>query len=219
MCQKTLVKMLVGTLLVSGMWGLLQLRTGAQQKAKNPEEGKKGATIGLLVSKGDNFIEVKGDGEEKARKFVPQWRGGAPADGGGPDKAMVKTFRELKVGSRIEVNWVFEERLRALHVKVLRAPKGEHDDHAAQHKDKKGAEERKGTTAGVLVAKQDKFIEVKGDGEEKARKYWLNPKLAEKAKLAVREAALGSRVSIEWVFTAHGPMVHGFEVIAKSRKE
>lgn len=104
--------------------GVLSLEVHSQDlKAKNPEEGKKGVTIGKLVAKGENFIEVKADGEEKARKFVPEWRGGAPAQGGGPDKQMLQTFRQLKVGSRIEVDWVFHERLRALNVKVISAPK------------------------------------------------------------------------------------------------
>ena len=34
-------------------------------------------------------------------------------------------FSELKVGSRLELQWEFEERLRAVKVKVLKAP---HDD-------------------------------------------------------------------------------------------
>lgn len=94
---------------------------GGEKKAKDPMEGKKGTAIGVLVAKGENFIELKADGEEKARKYVPEWRGGAPAQGGGPDKAMLKKFSTLTVGSRIEVEWVFHERLRALDIKVLKA--------------------------------------------------------------------------------------------------
>jgi hypothetical protein len=92
------------------------------KKEKDPLEGKKGVAIGLLTEKGPNFIEVKADGEEKARRYVPHWVGGAPAAGGGPDKKMLKIFSELKVGSRLEVEWVFEERLRAVSVKVLKVP-------------------------------------------------------------------------------------------------
>jgi hypothetical protein len=51
---------------------------------------------------------------------VPQWIGGNPDKGGGPDKKILKTISELKVGSRLEVEWVFEERLRVLSVKVLK---------------------------------------------------------------------------------------------------
>ena len=85
-------------------------------------EGKKGKVIGLLTEKGPNFIEVKADGEEKGRRYVPHWVGGAPAQGGGPDKKMLKIIGDLKVGSRIEVDWEFEERLRVVAVKVLKAP-------------------------------------------------------------------------------------------------
>ena len=93
------------------------------KKEKDPLEGKKGKTIGMLTEKGDTFIEVKADGEEKGRRYVPQWVGGDPKQGGGLDKKVLASFKELKIGSRIEVEWVFEERLRALKVKVLAPPK------------------------------------------------------------------------------------------------
>jgi hypothetical protein len=92
------------------------------KKEKDKNEGKKGKTVGILTAKGENFIEVQADGEEKARKYVPQWKGGLPAKGGGPDKAMLKIFRSLKVGSRLQVSWIFEERLRALAIEVLAPP-------------------------------------------------------------------------------------------------
>jgi hypothetical protein len=96
---------------------------GAQEKQKDPNEGKKGKTIGTLTEKKDNYIEVRADGEEKPRRYVPQWRGGMPAEGGGLDKKMLKTFKDLKIGSRIEVEWVFEERFRAVNIKLLALPK------------------------------------------------------------------------------------------------
>jgi hypothetical protein len=96
---------------------------GAQEQKKDPNEGKKGKAIGTLTEKSDNFIEVKADGEEKARRYVPHWIGGAPAQGGGFDKKVLKVFKELKIGSRVEVQWEFEERFRALSVKVLALPK------------------------------------------------------------------------------------------------
>lgn len=99
----------------------LKCRAFATQEKKETDkkEGKKGKTIGLLTAKSANFIEVKADGEVKGRKYVPRWIGGAPATGGGLDKNMLKTFAALKVGSRLQVDWVFEERLRAVAVKVL----------------------------------------------------------------------------------------------------
>lgn len=94
-----------------------------QEAKENPKlTGKKGRSIGLLTARGQNFIEVKADGEVKGRKYVPRWVGGLPADGGGLDKKMLKTFESLKIGSRLQVDWVFEERLRAIAVKVLQEP-------------------------------------------------------------------------------------------------
>ena len=95
------------------------------KKKKDEKEGRKGSTIGVLVKKEKNFIEVKADGEEAPRKYFPQWIGGAPDKGGGLDKGMLKTFAGLKIGSRIEIQWVFEERLRARTVRGLAG------DHAA----------------------------------------------------------------------------------------
>jgi hypothetical protein len=115
-------RLLCGAIFLGALWEFVQAGNAQEKKAKSPEEGKKGTTIGMLVEVvvvpgKATYIEVKGDGEEKARKFFPQW---TKADKGF-EKAMVQTFKELKVGSRIEVDWVYEERLRALKVKVLKA--------------------------------------------------------------------------------------------------
>ena len=92
-----------------------------KDRPKDPLEGKTGTTAGKVVAKGPNFVEVQADGEEKARKYVPEWKGGLPAQGGGIDKAIVKKFADVTIGSRVEVDWAFHERFRALDLKVLRA--------------------------------------------------------------------------------------------------
>ncbi len=88
-----------------------------KKKEKDPLEGKKGTVIGTLSDKGTNFIEVKADGEEKGRKYVPNWT----KEDRGPDKKMLKIISELKIGSRLEVEWLYEERFRVMGVKVLKA--------------------------------------------------------------------------------------------------
>lgn len=190
----------------------------AQEKGSDKKEKdtvKKGKVIGILVGIGKEkkAIEVKADGEEKARVYVPHWVGGAPAQGGGPDKKMLKVFSELKVGSRVEVTWEFEERLRAVEVKVLQAPK-------EQKKDRKEDEEvRSGKTVGIVVSKSEKFIELRGDGEERARKYhprWLaepKPGFDPEILKAFQRLTVGSRVQVEWRSSNHGPMVHRVEVL------
>jgi len=89
---------------------------------KGKDEKKKGTVVGTLTDKGPNWIEVKADGEDKGRRYVPHWRGGNPSAGGGPDKKMLATFKTLKVGTRVRLEWVFEERPRAEKIEVLKAP-------------------------------------------------------------------------------------------------
>jgi len=95
----------------------------ADDAKKNPDEGKKGTVTGLVTAKGPNWIEVKADGEEKARRYVPHWKGGAPKDGGGPDKEMVARLKEVPVEARVRLEWSFEERPRVEKIEVLRAGK------------------------------------------------------------------------------------------------
>lgn len=106
----------------------LAVAAPADEKKDRAKEGKKGTVVGTLTARGDNFIEVKADGEEKGRRYVPHWRGGAPAAGGGPDKKMLAVFKTLKVGSRVRVEWAYEERYRVEKVEVLKAPAGKEKD-------------------------------------------------------------------------------------------
>src|SRR5688572_29785487 len=48
----------------------------ADDAKKSPDEGKKGTVTGVVTAKGEAWIEVKADGEEKARKYTPHWKGG-----------------------------------------------------------------------------------------------------------------------------------------------
>lgn len=114
--QLMVTGMLLVTLVVAG--------TQAQDNKKEQKEGKsvlrKGEVTGMVVAKGDNWIEVKADGEEKARKYVPHWRGGNPAQGGGLDKKMIAELKEIPVKSRVRMDWTFEERPRVEKIEVLK---------------------------------------------------------------------------------------------------
>ena len=101
----------------------IQVAQNEKKKERDPLEGKKGTTIGTLVSvaKEGNAIEVKADGEEKARRYVPQWVKIEGTKFGGYDPATLKTIGQLKVGSRVEVEWEFHERFRVMKVNVLKA--------------------------------------------------------------------------------------------------
>ncbi len=116
----------VAAMLVVGAWADLPAFAAdpkePDKKDEKKEEKKSGTAVGEVTAKGDNYVEVKADGEEKARKYVPRWVGGLPKDGGGPDKDMLKTIKELKVGSRVKLEWEFEERPRVVKVEVLKEP-------------------------------------------------------------------------------------------------
>jgi hypothetical protein len=177
-----------------------------KKKEKSPLEGKKGTVVGTLVGKDKGWIEVKADGEEKGRKYVPQWRGGMPDQGGGPDKEMLKTFSELKIGSRIEVEWLYEERFRAMKVKLIKAPPEE-----------KKEEKKTSTTVGTVQSREEnRWLEIKADGDENARKYFVHAKLPEKLLAAVRQVSVGNRVSVQWISTSHGPIIESIEVLGKA---
>ncbi len=76
-----------------------------------------------MTEKGKDFVEVKAPGEEKGRRYVPNWVGGAPAQGGGFDKKTLKQFEPLKVGDRVRLEWTFEERPRVIRIEVLKGDK------------------------------------------------------------------------------------------------
>lgn len=105
----------------------ISLSAGIAQDGKKDEkpavEERKGTVTGTVTAKGDTWIEVKADGEEKARKYVPHWSGGLPKDGGGLDKAMIAEIKKVPLKSRVELKWAFEERPRVEAIKILK--KGE----------------------------------------------------------------------------------------------
>ena len=94
-----------------------------EPKKKDGDEGKKGTVTGVVTAKGDNWIEVKADGEEKARRYMPNWKGGQPKDGGGPDKEIVAKIKETPLKARVRLEWSFHERPRVEKIEVLKAKK------------------------------------------------------------------------------------------------
>jgi hypothetical protein len=94
-----------------------------EPKKKDADEGKKGTVTGIVTAKGDNWIEVKADGEEKPRRYMPNWKGGQPKDGGGPDKEVVARIKEAPVKARVRLEWSFHERPRVEKIEVLKVEK------------------------------------------------------------------------------------------------
>ena len=94
-----------------------------EPKKKDADEGKKGTVTGVVTAKADNWIEVKADGEEKPRRYMPNWKGGQPKDGGGLDKEIVAKIKEVPVKARVRLEWSFHERPRVEKIEVLKAEK------------------------------------------------------------------------------------------------
>jgi hypothetical protein len=88
---------------------------------KKGEEGRRGTVTGMVVAKGENWIEVKADGEEKGRRYAAQWKAN-PGGGGGPDKEIVAEIKKVPVNSRVEVKWMFDERARVEKITILKKP-------------------------------------------------------------------------------------------------
>jgi hypothetical protein len=213
-------RFLVAVVLAAGAAGLTA--AAAQDKKDEP---RKGTVTGVVTSKGDPakneyWIEVKADGEEKGRRYVPHWRGGNPNQGGGPDKEMIAEIKKIEVNSRVKLEWVFEERPRVEKIEVLKKP--------TPAGDSKKDEPRKGTISGEIKSMKEQnnnvVIEVLAPGEEKARPYFVqfDPKL--KAPMpevlkAVKAAKVGDAVVFDWEATNHGPAIVKFEVRKKPEEK
>ena len=94
----------------------------------NKDEVRKGSVTGVVTAKGDNWIEVKADGEARARRYVPHWRGGLPNQGGGPDKEIVAEIKKVPVNGRVKLDWSFEERPRVEKIELLKKPEEKASD-------------------------------------------------------------------------------------------
>lgn len=210
--MRTITKILILSMTAAALLVLGVPSLTADEKKDKKEEKKSGTVVGKITAKGDTWVEVKADGEEKGRRYVPHWVGGAPAQGGGPDKKMLEVIRGLKVGSRVRLAWEFEERARVVKVEVLKPA-----DDKEEGKRGENEAEKKGTVVGKLTAKDDKGIEVKADGEEKGRRYVFHFGGTPELHKAIKDAAVGSRVRIEWTFIER-PRVLKLEVLKAGDK-
>lgn len=77
-----------------------------------------GVVEGTVTALGDAWIEVRLKGGRKKRYRAP-WRGGNPADGGGPDRVVVRKLGGVRVRDRVAVTWAMPEGKRVMDVKVL----------------------------------------------------------------------------------------------------
>lgn len=78
----------------------------------------RGRMEGILSAKGDTWIEVLDD-RDLSHRFIPQWRGEGPANGGAFDEEMMECINQLVVGNRVAVKWVHDGHLRVLDADTL----------------------------------------------------------------------------------------------------
>jgi hypothetical protein len=74
----------------------------------------KGSVVGFVTAKGNGWIEIKADGEEKARRYLPF--GGS----GGPDKSVLKAIDDTPVDARVQMDWIYDNRCRVVRIQVLK---------------------------------------------------------------------------------------------------
>ncbi len=115
----------IAPLLALGLVWALTTGVHAEEQKSGEEQNKekKGTVVGVVTAKGDNWIEVKADGEEKGRRYVPHWVGGLPKDGGGLDKKMLAQIKMIPLKSRVRLEWSFQERPRVEKIEVLKKNK------------------------------------------------------------------------------------------------
>ena len=79
-----------------------------------------GVLEGIITSLGDAWLEVQTEGKHKVKLRAP-WRGGNPADGGGPDREVVKKIGTVRVGDEVAVTWAMPEGKRVMDVRLRKA--------------------------------------------------------------------------------------------------
>lgn len=75
-----------------------------------------GTIVGFLTAKADNWIELKADGEEKARRYV------AIGDKNGPDKTVLKAIADAPLNARVQMDWKQFARPCIVKLQVLKKP-------------------------------------------------------------------------------------------------
>jgi hypothetical protein len=149
-----------------------------------------GKLRGILTAKSSGWIEVKADGENRSRRFIPAWRGGLPREGGALDDFVLKKIKQVRTGNRVEVHWGSDEYFRVLNVRTL-APFYS-----------------SGSVRGLVVAKGENWIDVKEDKKplERFIPQWLGrlPEdgggLDQAILSTIAETDIGGEVIIKWAY-------------------
>ena len=89
--------------------------------AEEMPNGQKGVVTGVLVDKGQHWIEVRASGGG-VKRYIPF--GGKPEDEKDYDRAIVDQIRQIPIDSRVELNWEFQRYFRIAKIRTLPKPIG-----------------------------------------------------------------------------------------------
>ena len=115
---------------------------------------KSGTLNGILVSKGEFWIEVKDD-NGYAERYLAPWNGPGPSRGGGFDPTSLRRFKELVVGNRVSMKWSWDGHLRALEIEIIKPSK------------------ESGMFEGYLLEIGDRWIDVQNTDEKIPWRFYL----------------------------------------------
>lgn len=87
---------------------------GGQQWIRDIEG--EGLIEGTVTRLGDAWVEVRTS--DRRIKLRAPWRGGNPADGGGPDKEVLRKIGGIRVGDKVSVRWAIPEGKRVMDVRL-----------------------------------------------------------------------------------------------------
>ena len=115
---------------------------------------RQGKMEGILSSKGDSWIEVLNDANQLHR-FIPQWHGKGPANGGHFNQETLQLINEIVVGNRVEVEWFYDGFLRMVDAEILHPNK------------------RQGEFVGYIVNMSNRWVDIQNIDEGKPWRFYL----------------------------------------------
>ena len=90
--------------------------TSIQNLRPKEDEGTVNGTV--VTKQDDKWIEIQST-EGTIRRYVPRWTGRHPTQGGGLDIVGKKLIKEAKLGSKVQVEWIWDERVRLVNLLLL----------------------------------------------------------------------------------------------------
>ena len=73
---------------------------------------KAGFFTGMLINKGDNWIEVEGTDNPTPWRFYARWVGGLPEEGGGYHSRTLEFFEDFEISNQVRFYWTYDHRPR-----------------------------------------------------------------------------------------------------------